>query len=533
MPVFEFLPFRKVLARQNKTYQNLLKIGRYCVDMKAEFDHQFTQAPALSSDHKPADDSPVPLYRTMAEAIILAVRDGRLRSGEKLPSVGQMSRLQGVSRNTVSRCYQELAGRGYVQSNTGASTCISNLPAGSPLLGKEQSVERLSSRRDLPPLSEFGNYIMQMDDVDSELVTAQVNYGLPAESELPLKQWQKALQKQCLQLSPELTQYDAEPFGSLRLRMAIASYLERSRAIHCSAEQIVIFAGAPQALDLSCRLLIDSTDSVAMENPGYMAVRRTLKMHAASVESLRVDQDGLCVEELRRLDDCKFVYVTPAHQDPTGAVMSGVRRAELLKWATRGGIIWEDDHDSEYRYGNTAIPALKASDRNESVIHFGSFWRTLGALTRLSYVVLPSRLVPLFRKAKATLCRELPVLEQLALADFINCGDFERHILRTRLAYTKRRQAMIYQLTIGLRKSIKISRESAGMHIVVQFDSSYRDEDIAESARLAGLPLLSTSSYYDGEARAGEFLVAFAQLTEQEIAEAAEKFAVNLLPASV
>jgi len=232
------------------------------------------------------------------------------------------------------------------------------------------------------------------------------------------------------------------PEGAAALRETLADYLRRARAVTCDPDQILIVSGSRQALDLATRVLIDPGDRVALEEPHYHAARATLDAAGAKIESVPVDASGMEVDELARgKRRFRLAFVTPSHQFPTGALMPLSRRLELLEWAERSGaLIFEDDYDSEFRYRGRPVEALQAIDQRGSVLYAGTFSKSMFPGLRLGYLVVPRPLVGVFRSVKALLDVGCSTLSQLALADFIRDGHFERHLRRSRTRNAARRQ---------------------------------------------------------------------------------------------
>jgi GntR family transcriptional regulator/MocR family aminotransferase len=328
-----------------------------------------------------------------------------------------------------------------------------------------------------------------------------------------------------------LLSYTSDPLGYAPLREAICGYLIRSRSVRCLPEQIIVFPGAQAALDLVCRMLVRQGDKAAVENPGFPGARRSLLMNGARLCPIDIDSNGLMVERLYELDaPVRLCYVTPSHHDPTGVVMSLPRRLELLNWAeSHQAIIIEDDYDSEFRYGDKPVPSLQGLDEHDEVIYLSTFWKVLFPVVRLAYLVVPQRLVDAFQRAKSLTDRDFQLLEQRALADFINEGHLERHIRRTRAIYARRRVALVQALTRHFRKRLDISDISAGMHVLVHFPAEMSHEQVMQGAHKARVPLVSSRShYFDGEGKPNEFLVGFAHANEEEIHAAIERFAQEL-----
>lgn len=298
----------------------------------------------------------------------------------------------------------------------------------------------------------------------------------------------------------------------------------------CSADQVIIFEGS-HAFSHIVRLLIEPGDLAVVENPGYIGARESLLAEGAQLVPGDVDNDGLMVEPLlKRAPRAKLCYVTCAHHDPTGAVMSMERRIQLLSWAQKNRtFLVEDGFDSDYNHGMAPLPALQGLDDSGRVLYIYSFWKVLSPLVSLGVLVVPKKLIPLFERAKFLSDRQFPTLEHYALAEIISDGHLDRHIKRTGKIYQMRRQKFIYALSQQFRNRIAIPKYSGGLHTLVQFNLNRKDKDILRVASLSGLPLASTAHYYMKNPHVGEFLIPFATMPEQIIETAVQRFARNML----
>ncbi len=473
-----------------------------------------------------------PVYKQVSEALRQAILTGRLRPGEKLPSTRDLADSANVSRFTVIRSYEELASQGYIQTISGSGTFVNKeIPREYTTFALATS--ELEERAAKPVrLSDYGKRVFAspiIEPSNAELFP-ELNYGAPSLEQLPLNRWREVLNKSARFQDNSLFDYTSDPFGYAPLREAITGYLIRSRSVKCLPDQIAIFSGAQSALDLIGRMLLNPGDVVAVENPGFPGARRSLATHDVKIVPIPIDNNGLIVERLyQQQEHVKLVYITPSHQDPTGVVMSLPRRLELLKWAeTTGGIILEDDFDSEFRYGEKPVPALQGLDEHDNVIYLATFWKVLFPVVRMGFTVLPHRLVQPMYRAKSLVERDFPLLEQRALTDFINEGHLERHIRRTRSMYAKRRAALVQALTRLFRKRITVSDVSAGMHMIVTFVGDVDDDQILRSTRAARLPMVSTNNHYVMDHKRHEYMIGFAHGDEEQIIAAVERFAQEL-----
>ncbi|MBW4611699.1 MAG: PLP-dependent aminotransferase family protein [Desmonostoc vinosum HA7617-LM4] len=462
----------------------------------------------------------LPLHRQVYEELRRAILSGRLAPGQRLPSTRSLSQSLGISRATVIQSYDQLFSEGYLETIVGSGTFVAHqLP--DDLLRVAPITSTPSATSSSIPLSAYGQSLTDRAFSRLPELEAQINfsYGRPAYDQFPINLWRKLLSRHCL-ANLDVLDYTNSSMGYRPLREAIADYLARSRAVQCSAEQIVIVGGSQQGLDLITRLLIDQGDWIAVENPGYLGARRVFLAQGACLFPVSVDQFGLVVSSLTRgiIPNIKLIYVTPSHQFPTGALLSLPRRLELLAWAQNSGaMIIEDDYDSEYRYGERPIPALQGLDQGNSVIYVGTFSKVFFPALRLGYLVLPDNLVDVFTRAKWLADRQSSLLEQYALTDFITEGHLERHIRRMRSLYDQRRQTLVESLFAYFGEKVQIIGENAGMHLMIKIHTNLSDGEIIQRAVEVGVGFAAAHSNYLKDSPSSEFILGYADLNEQQI----------------
>lgn len=209
--------------------------------------------------------------------------------------------------------------------------------------------------------------------------------------------------------------------------------------------------------------------------------------------------------------------------------MSIERRRHLLSWAQNNcAFIVEDGFDSDYFYGGAPVPSLQGLDKSGKVFFIYTFWKVLSPLVSLGVLVVPLNLIPVFERAKLLNERLFPSLENYALTEFISDGHLEQHIKRSFKIYQRRRQKLIYALTQKFRQRVSIPRYSGGLHTVVYLHCDKNTESILKAGHQAGLPIVSTSFYYTGEAKQKEFIIPFATISEENIESAVDRFYRNL-----
>lgn len=464
----------------------------------------------------------IPLFKRLSDALKNAIIEGRLGPGEAMPSTRDLSATLKISRATVLRAIDDLQNQGFVNAVAGSGLFVSdNLPINEQT-GETAPKVAVALQQKSVKLSEYANRVQQQQ---SEMKLhwldklPQIDHGGPPTDLTPFKEWERLTKRHCRATDISELGDTIRPFGYPPLQEALAAYLHRSRAVKCNANQVAVFSSKQLRFELVARLLIDQGDHVAVEEPGYPEARYMLTSHGARLHHIPTDSEGMVVEKVTESDQrFKFVYVTPSHQDPTGAVLSIDRRRKLLDWAQRTGtFIVEDDYDCEYRYGRKTLPSMQAIDGGDCVIYLASFWKILHRLVNFGIAVFPRRLLSVAEKAKMEMERYLPVVEQVALADLINEGHLERCVRKAQSKLSVKRQALIYALTRHMKGLLNIAEEGGGTHQIVKFKTAVDDAKIIAFGNQSGLTIMCTSAYYVLDARTGEFMLPFADIDTDAI----------------
>jgi GntR family transcriptional regulator/MocR family aminotransferase len=480
---------------------------------------------AISLDNRAS----TPLHKQLYEKIRQAILDGYLSTGQKLPSSRMLSESLAISRTTVSLGYEQLTAEGYLETRAGAGTFVSQQIPDNLFNSSKRNIVKTEAKLSIQ-LSSYGQRVATLQKFHKKTKegTIRFHYGQPAFFGHSWQLWKRILNKHCQPIESILN-YQDDWQGYRPLRSAIADYLQRSRAVKCSADQIIIVSGSQQALDLSAHLLVSPGDRVAIENPAYQGASQIMQTYKAKLLPVPIDNEGLKTKYLqnKKFNDCKLVYVTPSHQFPTGAIMSLPRRLELIAWAQQNKtLIIEDDYDSEFRYAGKPMPALQGLDEGSSVIYIGTFSKVLFPSLRIAYMVLPKPLVSIFANAKWLCDRQCPMLEQFALENFISEGHLERHIRRMRIYYNDLRTELINQLQKHFGGRATILGESSGMHIMMQLKTTLANDELIKRALSQGVSITDARTYYLDDGGAGEFVLGYTDLNIKAIREGISRLAL-------
>lgn len=385
-----------------------------------------------------------PIVRWLYEEFRAAILDGRLEPGSRLPSRNELARSHRVSSRTVAKAFDRLLRDGFVDSRVGLGTYVVGAPPDGASIGGVSSVPPppTAPRR---VLSSRGRILASQPSPKPSARRNRRTFALecPALDLFPIDTWNRLCGNRLTRGALELLDH-GEPLGFPPLREAIAEYIGQARGVRCTAEQVVVTSGTVQSLDLIARLLIDSGDSVWLEDPGCAGVASLLRGHGAEVVGVPVDAEGVnCAAGRARSPFARLAYVTPGCQFPTGASMSLERRLQLLQWANRAGAwIFEDDYDGCFGFENRR-PPLQSIDRANCVIYSSNLSSVLFPSLRIGFMVLPTMFVEPVAATLSTIQRYRATLDQAVLADFIRQGHLESHARRMREVYSARRAVLI------------------------------------------------------------------------------------------
>jgi GntR family transcriptional regulator / MocR family aminotransferase len=254
---------------------------------------------------------------------------------------------------------------------------------------------------------------------------------------------------------------------------------------------------------------------------------RTTRARALGLEVVGrpVDAHGMVVAGL----DADAVLVTPAHQFPTGSVLSGERRRELLVWARQsGGLIVEDDYDAEFRYDREPVRALQGL-APQQVVQLGTVSKTLAPALRLGWLVAPAELVDEVERTKLLLDIFSPTLDQLTLAEFLTSGHYDRHVRRARSIYRRRRDRLLAALATQLPE-LTIEGVAAGVHLSLRLPAGVSDSAIAEGASSAGVAVPPLSAFRITSGKTGGLVIGYGRLHESAVEPAVRALAEVIRP---
>jgi GntR family transcriptional regulator / MocR family aminotransferase len=433
--------------------------------------------------------APRSLATQIEDQLRRAIRTGTLRPGARLPSTRDLARQLGVSRGVVVNAYAQLGAEGYLLLRQGSHPHVSEAAA----------LDRAESATSPPPRRPRFDF----------------RPGVPDLSLFPRAAWLRSLREVLGRIADAELGY-GDPAGVEPLRSALADYLGRVRGVVADPAHIVVACGYAQGQGLVCRALAAAgAKRIAVEDPSHPEQRQIAARAGLELVPVGVDENGLRVDELERAD-VDAVVVTPAHQFPTGAVLSGARRTALLAWLRRrDAIAIEDDYDAEYRYDRAPVGALQGLEP-ERIVYAGSASKTLAPALRLGWLVVPSGLVDGVVREKRLADLSTAHIEQHAFAHFLASGELDRHLRRMRTRYRRRRDTLVASLAEVLPEA-RVQGIAAGLHAAVRLPETDDEEAILAEARRQRVTLATMASHRMRRAGPPALLLGYAQTPEPTI----------------
>ncbi len=452
-----------------------------------------------------------PLYRQIADQIRAALICGRIEPGGQLPPSRALALDLAVSRITTVQAYEQLVAEGFLESQRGSGTRVAPGLATKPLSALAASERPIAA-------------VHLQEMFEPEPTSLEFQPGIPAFDAFPRLRWSRLLQRSAARNDPDLLDY-THIGGYAPLRQEIAKYLIGSRGVACHPKQVIVVTSTRAAVSAICAVMWRRPTLIAVEEPGYKVIQRVLLAAGHRLRRVPVDAKGLRVEGVAAgPEQCAGIYVTPAHQWPTGCTLVAERRLALLDWATRTGAwVIEDDYDSEFRFDSPPVATLHSIGSGR-VVYVGTFSKTLAPSIRTAYVVVPPDATESFEQAAFQQGVEPPLHVQSALADFLAEGDFPRHITRMRKLYATRRDLLVQALRQTFGERLPVICPPGGLQVIASLPQGARDYDLSRRAAEAGIVARPMSNWHVDTEGPNALQLGFAAVPERRIAPAVARF---------
>lgn len=424
-----------------------------------------------------------PAYLQLANQLIQLIRTGELRAGQKLIGTRSLAELLDIHRKTVVQAYDELLVQGWLESKTGSGTYVAEtLP--------EVELQKLSKRtvEKVNPAKKAGFAFAEPQHLRRDVLTSSyalhLDDGFPDPRLAPLAELSRVYRSQLLLGNQYVKLGYGDTKGSAWLRQELSIYLNETRGLKITPENILITRGTVMGIHLASAGLVQRGDVVVTGKMSWGTATTNFVQAGAQIEPIEVDEYGLVVEELEKLCQRKtvrFVYVTSHHDYPTTVTLRADRRLNLLKLAEKYGfIIFEDDYDYDFHYLSKPLLPLASADRAGMVLYCGSFTKAISPAFRVGYLVGPEDVITHLARLRRIIDRQGDLMLENTVAELLQMGVIERHLRKSLKEYRKRRDVFAELLQNELREHIQFQLPDGGMAIWALFDKSIDIEQLTE-----------------------------------------------------
>ncbi len=447
-----------------------------------------------------------PIYITLYETIKNNILTNAYKGNTKLPSIRSLSITLNISKNTVLSAYEQLVAEGYIYSKEKSGYYISDISSQS-----QNSTLAYAIKPD--------NNTDQKNEVIYDFRSGQIDLAA-----FPIQQFKKSLTQSINIEKSEILGYGSHQGDDL-FREEISKYLYHSRGVSCHKDQIILSSGTQHLIQLLSLLIKDYGSHVAFENPGYVGSKEVFEHMNYTIAPIDIDEEGIRIDQLKKTKS-SIAYVTPSHQFPTGVIMPIKKRFDLLNWAKEtNGLIIEDDYDSEFRFKGQPIPSLHSLDNDERVIYIGTFSKSLMPSLRISYMVVPPKILNIYYEKYAIYEQSVPRVLQETMTNFIKDNHWSRHLKKMRTIYRRKQDELIQSLQEIFMDKVKIYGSEAGLHLLIEVKSSYTRDALIAIANQNGIALNQMNKYYfkNTHNKKPIILIGFAGIPLEQIKPAVQK----------
>ncbi|MCP4441587.1 MAG: PLP-dependent aminotransferase family protein [Aureispira sp.] len=459
------------------------------------------------------------IYLQVVDGFIQLIKSGQLHADNRLPSSRKLAELLMVHRNTITTAYEELEAQGWVNIQAQKGVYVhTNMPKINP-----QALGLADESSFHTPNYKFVQHSLL--DLPKGLPTHQfrLDDGVPDVRLAPLKALGRTY-RSLLNRKWALSALDyQDTFGALALRKELAKYLQETRGINLSIDNIMISRGSIMGLYLAIQTLVERGDNIAVGQTSYSTVNMMFRHLGANLYPIPVDQDGIVVAELSKLCEntkIKAIYIASHHHHPTTATLSAERRLELLELARKHQFaILEDDYDYDFHYRRNPILPLASIDRLQQVVYVGSLSKVLAPAFRVGFVVAAKEVIEQMGRFRRIIDRQGDSILEKAIAELFQLGEIQRHIRKSLGIYQERRDVLCSCLKASLGSQISFDKPEGGMAIWARFDKSIDLIKTAQKALKKGL-YFSDGQNYAPNANATR--LGFASMNEKELEQAVD-----------
>lgn len=465
------------------------------------------------------------LYLQLSNQFINLIKEGKLTSGTKLIGTRSLAELLYVHRKTIVACYEELSLQGWVESIPKKGTFVHN---NLPLLHQSDFIETSIKKENITTgFSFYKNTILPKKGNTSKENIVYINDGTSDGRLIPTEEIARTYRRIASKKNIYKEMGYGSTFGNDKLRLTLVDYLNSTRGLQITKDNILITRGSQMGIWLSSQLLLKKKDIIVVGETNYASADYNFLDQKAIIKRIVVDENGLVTDEIEKIckqQQIKAVYVTSHHHHPTTVTLSAERRIHLLNLAKEYNFaIIEDDYDYDFNYNHAPILPLASHDTNGNVIYIGSICKTVAPVFRIGYLIASKEFVNEAAKLRGFVDRQGDALLELTFADFIKSGDLDRHIRKVLKIYNQRRDLFCQLLKEELGEYFQFEIPKGGMAVWVRLNKKYTWKQVSKEAKKYNLEIGEWQRYDLANTKHNAMRIGFASYTNKEIYELISK----------
>ena len=462
--------------------------------------------------------SKTPVFLQIAGGITENIRQGTIQAGTQLPGTRTMAESLGLHRKTVIAAYEELLAQGWLETQNSRGTFVSQkLPEIKPIALKKNTIHQPGNPHPKAGFPFKADPLLKLPLVKSSNALA-FNDGFPDVRIAPWDALSRAYRTVLRQGFRKNLLFYGETTGEPSLRAAMTDYLQESRGLPITLDNVLITRGTMMAIHLAVQCIVQPGEVVIVGELSYTSCNLIIKQSGAHLLTVPVDAHGIdvaAIEQLCQKMPVRMVYVTPHHQHPTTVIMPAERRLRLLQLAkTYGFCILEDDYDYDFHYNSNPILPLAAADANQNVVYVGSLSKVFSPALRIGYVVAPAEVIEAMANLRRIIDRQGDNLLEAAVAVLFRDGEMQRHLKKAQKIYHQRRDLFCEMLKTQLGEVVEFSKPTGGLAVWATFDKAVALPALAIRCRENGL-WISNGLHYSPKLNATR--LGFASVNAEEI----------------
>ncbi|MGN7722337.1 MocR-like pyridoxine biosynthesis transcription factor PdxR [Chitinophaga sp. 22620] len=450
-----------------------------------------------------------PLYLQLESEIIQLICRGILKPGQALPSSRELAQALQLNRKTVVATYEELVAQGWVETRDRSGVYVSRqLPDTSARVVNQNSKELTRSRQPGFPLiikrpparATRIDPNMEIDIPGTPVPLYKIDDGFPDPRIAPIEQLVREYRRFAKsRFTNRLLMYGPEQ-GSYRLRVELATFLNKTRGMQITEKEILITKGTAMGIYLTTQLLVRPGDTVFVPEPGYMDANQTFKLAGANLVFIPVDKEGMDVDRIEQLckkKTPKMIYIIPHHHRPTTVTLSAERRMRLMSLARKYRFaLLEDDYDFDYHFTSNPLLPLASLDTGGHIIYVGSFCKSIAPGIRIGFMVAPEVMINEAAALRKLIDRQGEQLLEEAIAELLSTGEISRHIKKSYKVYQGRLDNACRLLREQLGEYLTFDRPNGGLAIWASYRKGISARAVALNAAKLGLEISDGSRYF-------------------------------------